>query len=129
MELLKQRCAAATANRPQMGRAETVRAVRELLKLPEKMTFSTDYRRLPPQPVVEGKTLGNRYLLENGRRILGVLHHVAPEGFYQLPGPEKVRTSPAHGTAYDIAGKNIANGQSMRNAIYLALDILKNRNR
>ena len=32
-------------------------------------------------------------------------------------------------TAYDIAGKNIANGQSMRNAIYLALDILKNRNR
>jgi 4-hydroxythreonine-4-phosphate dehydrogenase len=38
-----------------------------------------------------------------------------------------VRTSPAHGTAYDIAGKNIADAQSMRNAIYLALDILKNR--
>ena len=28
---------------------------------------------------------------------------------------------------YDIAGKNIADAQSMRNAIYLALDILKNR--
>jgi 4-hydroxythreonine-4-phosphate dehydrogenase len=38
-----------------------------------------------------------------------------------------VRTSPAHGTAYHIAGKNIADAQSMRNAIYLALDILKNR--
>lgn len=38
-----------------------------------------------------------------------------------------VRTSPTHGTAYDIAGKNIADAQSMRNAIYLALDILKNR--
>ena len=38
-----------------------------------------------------------------------------------------VRTSPAHGTAYDIAGKNIANAQSMRNAIYLAIDILRNR--
>lgn len=38
-----------------------------------------------------------------------------------------VRTSPAHGTAYDIAGKNIADAQSMRNAIYLALDILRNR--
>lgn len=38
-----------------------------------------------------------------------------------------VRTSPAHGTAYDIAGKNIADPQSMRNAIYLALDILRNR--
>ncbi len=38
-----------------------------------------------------------------------------------------VRTSPAHGTAYDIAGKNIADPQSMRNAIYLAVDILRNR--
>lgn len=39
-----------------------------------------------------------------------------------------VRTSPAHGTAYDIAGKNMASAQSMRNAIYLAVDILRNRN-
>lgn len=38
-----------------------------------------------------------------------------------------VRTAPAHGTAYDIAGKNIADPQSMRNAIYLAIDILRNR--
>jgi 4-hydroxythreonine-4-phosphate dehydrogenase len=38
-----------------------------------------------------------------------------------------VRTSPAHGTGYDIAGKNIANPDSMRNAIYLAIDILNNR--
>lgn len=38
-----------------------------------------------------------------------------------------VRTAPAHGTAYDIVGKNIADPQSMRNAIYLAIDILKNR--
>jgi 4-hydroxythreonine-4-phosphate dehydrogenase len=38
-----------------------------------------------------------------------------------------VRTAPAHGTAYDIAGKNIADPQSMRNAIYLAVDILRNR--
>ena len=38
-----------------------------------------------------------------------------------------VRTSPNHGTAYDIAGKNIADAQSMRNAIYLAVDILRNR--
>ena len=38
-----------------------------------------------------------------------------------------VRTAPAHGTAYDIAGKNIADPQAMRNAIYLAIDILRNR--
>ncbi len=38
-----------------------------------------------------------------------------------------VRTSPAHGTAYDIAGKNMASADSMRQAIYLAIDILKNR--
>lgn len=38
-----------------------------------------------------------------------------------------VRTSPAHGTAYEIAGKDIADCQSFRNAIYLAIDILHNR--
>ncbi len=39
-----------------------------------------------------------------------------------------VRTSPDHGTAFDIAGKNIANPSSLRHATYLALDILRNRN-
>ncbi|GHT12674.1 4-hydroxythreonine-4-phosphate dehydrogenase [Bacteroidia bacterium] len=38
-----------------------------------------------------------------------------------------VRTSPAHGTAYDIAGKNIALPDSFRSALYLACDIVKNR--
>ena len=38
-----------------------------------------------------------------------------------------VRTSPDHGTAYNIAGKNQADESSMRQAIYLACDILKNR--
>lgn len=38
-----------------------------------------------------------------------------------------VRTSPDHGTAFDIAGKNLANEQSMRSAMYLAVDVLKNR--
>ena len=38
-----------------------------------------------------------------------------------------VRTSPDHGTAYNIAGKNQADETSMREAIYLACDILKRR--
>jgi 4-hydroxythreonine-4-phosphate dehydrogenase len=38
-----------------------------------------------------------------------------------------VRTSPDHGTAYNIAGKNLADESSMREAIYLACDIVKNR--
>ena len=38
-----------------------------------------------------------------------------------------VRTSPDHGTAYGIAGKNQADESSMREAIYLACDIIKNR--
>jgi 4-hydroxythreonine-4-phosphate dehydrogenase len=36
-----------------------------------------------------------------------------------------VRTSPDHGTAYDIAGKNIASESSFREALYLACDIVK----
>ncbi|MBN1414552.1 MAG: 4-hydroxythreonine-4-phosphate dehydrogenase PdxA [Bacteroidales bacterium] len=38
-----------------------------------------------------------------------------------------VRTSPAHGTAFDIAGKGEASPDSFRKAIYMACDILKNR--
>ncbi len=38
-----------------------------------------------------------------------------------------VRTSPDHGTGFDIAGKGIAMADSMRAAIYLAQDIRKNR--
>lgn len=43
-------------------------------------------------------------------------------------GIPKVRTSPDHGTAYSIAGKNIATATSMREAIYLAADTVKIRN-
>lgn len=38
-----------------------------------------------------------------------------------------VRTSPDHGTGYAIAGKNMANEGSLREAIFRACDILKNR--
>ncbi len=38
-----------------------------------------------------------------------------------------VRTSPDHGTAYDIAGKNHASEASFRKAIYTAVDIFKTR--
>lgn len=40
-----------------------------------------------------------------------------------------VRTSPAHGVAYDIAGSDSASEQSMREAIYMACDIYRNRMR
>lgn len=38
-----------------------------------------------------------------------------------------IRTSPAHGTAYNIAGKNQASENSFRQAIYMALDTFSNR--
>ena len=38
-----------------------------------------------------------------------------------------VRTSPDHGTAYDIAGKNLADAQSFRQAVFSAIDIWRNR--
>ena len=40
-----------------------------------------------------------------------------------------VRTSPDHGTAFDLAGENKANPQSMLSAIYMAVDIYRNRKR
>lgn len=38
-----------------------------------------------------------------------------------------VRTSPDHGTAYNIAGKNVADEGSMRAAILQAYDVIRNR--
>jgi 4-hydroxythreonine-4-phosphate dehydrogenase len=38
-----------------------------------------------------------------------------------------VRTSPDHGTAYDIAGKNEADPESFRAALFKAIDLAKNR--
>lgn len=49
------------------------------------------------------------------------------EGVNYTAGLKKIRTSPDHGTGYDIAGKGIADHNSFKNAIFSALDILKNR--
>ena len=43
-------------------------------------------------------------------------------------GLNKIRTSPDHGTAFEIAGKGMANHQSFLEAIYAAIDIYKSRN-
>ena len=42
-------------------------------------------------------------------------------------GLQIVRTSPDHGIGYDIAGKGVASPESMRAAIYTAIDIYRNR--
>jgi len=50
------------------------------------------------------------------------------EGVNFTAGLPIVRTSPDHGTAYNLAGKNQANESSMREAVYRAADIFKSRN-
>ena len=49
------------------------------------------------------------------------------DGVNYTAGLPIVRTSPAHGTAYDIAGQNVASEESFRQALYAALDIYRNR--
>ena len=49
------------------------------------------------------------------------------EGVNYTAGLPYVRTSPAHGTAYDIAGHDRASEQSFRSAVYLACNVLRNR--
>lgn len=50
------------------------------------------------------------------------------EGTNYTAGLSFVRTSPDHGTGYDIAGKGIADSSSMLRAIFWAIDICKSRN-
>ena len=49
-------------------------------------------------------------------------------GVNYTAGLDKIRTSPDHGTAYEIAGKGIANHESFKEAVYLAIDIYNKRN-
>jgi 4-hydroxythreonine-4-phosphate dehydrogenase len=49
------------------------------------------------------------------------------QGVNYTAGLPFVRTSPDHGTGYDIAAQGIASPDSMRNAIYAAIDIFRNR--
>lgn len=68
--------------------------------------------------------------------ILGMYHDQAlipakllsfGNGVNFTAGLSFVRTSPDHGTAYDLAGKNQADENSFRKAIYSAIDIFNNR--
>ena len=52
---------------------------------------------------------------------------LSPDGVNFTAGLSAVHTSPDHGTAFDIAGKDKADPQSMRNAIYAAIDIAEHR--
>ena len=49
------------------------------------------------------------------------------DGVNYTAGLPIVRTSPDHGTAYELAGRDIADPQSMRSAIFTAIDIWRNR--
>lgn len=68
--------------------------------------------------------------------VLAMYHDQGLVGFKSLSfgngvnftaGLPFVRTSPDHGTAFDIAGKNIASPESMLQAIFTATDIVRNR--
>lgn len=50
------------------------------------------------------------------------------KGVNYTAGLNKVRTSPDHGTGFDIAGKGIADHSSFVEAVYAAIDIFKSRN-
>ena len=49
------------------------------------------------------------------------------DGVNFTAGLPVVRTSPDHGTAYDMAGRDLADPRSMRSAIYAAIDIFNKR--
>ncbi len=50
------------------------------------------------------------------------------KGVNYTAGLNKIRTSPDHGTAFEIAGKDLADPMSFREALYLAIDVYNKRN-
>jgi len=82
----------------------------------------------------DGFFAGTQYLTFDG--ILAMYHdqglipfkHIAGEdGINFTAGLPVIRTSPDHGTAFDIAGKNLASAHSFREAIFGAIRIFQNR--
>lgn len=49
------------------------------------------------------------------------------KGVNYTAGLNKIRTSPDHGTAYDLAGKKLANHESFREAVFSAISIFETR--
>ncbi|WP_396591267.1 4-hydroxythreonine-4-phosphate dehydrogenase PdxA [Allomuricauda sp. R78024] len=49
------------------------------------------------------------------------------KGVNYTAGLEKIRTSPDHGTAYEIAGKGEADENSFKEAVFTAIQVFKNR--
>ena len=49
------------------------------------------------------------------------------EGVNFTAGLDKVRTSPDHGTAYDLAGKNVANINSFKEAVFRGIQVFRTR--
>ncbi|XLS29117.1 4-hydroxythreonine-4-phosphate dehydrogenase PdxA [Flavobacteriaceae bacterium M23B6Z8] len=50
------------------------------------------------------------------------------QGVNFTAGLSKVRTSPDHGTAFEIAGKGVADHHSFKEAVFTAINIFRNRN-
>ncbi len=81
----------------------------------------------------DGLFLGGEYVKYDA--ILAMYHDqglapfkaLSPDGVNFTAGLSVIRTSPDHGTAFDIAGKAIASPDSMRNAIFTAIDIFRSR--
>ena len=93
-------------------------------------------RGLNVQGPYPADTLFQPHYLQNADAVLAMYHDqgLAPfktlayeEGVNYTAGLPFIRTSPDHGTAYDLAGQNLANPNSFRNALYLAIDIFNNR--
>ena len=49
------------------------------------------------------------------------------KGVNYTAGLDKVRTSPDHGTAYEIAGKGKADESSFKEAVFTAIQVFRNR--
>ena len=70
-----------------------------------------------------------RYTTSRPRLQAGIelIRHAIDSGVNYTAGLPIIRTSPDHGTAYDIAGQGKADENSFRQAIYTAIDVFRNR--
>ncbi len=106
---------------------------RKIIKPAIEKAFSQDILAFGPYPA-DGFFGSSNFRKFDG--ILAIYHDQGMVPFKLLSfddgvnftaGLPYVRTSPAHGTAYDLAGKNMANPEAFRNAVYMACDIYNNR--
>jgi 4-hydroxythreonine-4-phosphate dehydrogenase len=114
-----------------VGREEIEIIAPAIVELREKKSGDIFEGPIPPDTLFYHVVRGDwdaALCMYHDQALIPLKLHAFEVGVNVTLGLPFIRTSPDHGTAFDIAGKGIANPESMVNAINLAAELARKKN-